>query len=83
SGKSTTIAAMIDDINDRLHGHIMTIEDPIEYLHKHKKCIVNQRELHSDTYSLHNSLRAVLREDPDIILVGELRDLETIEAALT
>lgn len=83
SGKSTTIAAMIDDINDRLHGHIMTIEDPIEYLHKHKKCIVNQRELHSDTYSLHNSLRALLREDPDIILVGELRDLETIEAALT
>ena len=83
SGKTTTIAAMIDDINEQLHGHIMTIEDPIEYLHKHKKCIVNQRELHSDTYSLHNSLRAVLREDPDIILVGELRDLETIEAALT
>lgn len=83
SGKSTTIAAMIDDINGRMSGHIMTLEDPIEYLHKHKKCIVNQRELHSDTYSLHNALRAVLREDPDIILVGELRDLETIEAALT
>ncbi|MCU0316388.1 MAG: type IV pilus twitching motility protein PilT [Fimbriimonadaceae bacterium] len=83
SGKSTTIAAMLDDINGRLQGHIMTLEDPIEYLHRHKKCIVNQRELHSDTYSLHNALRAVLREDPDIILVGELRDLETIEAALT
>lgn len=83
SGKSTTIAAMIDDINSSRSGHIMTIEDPIEYVHKHKKCMVNQRELHSDTYSFHNALRAVLREDPDIILVGELRDLETIEAALT
>ena len=83
SGKSTTIATMIDDINDSRDGHILTIEDPIEYLHRHKKCMVNQRELHSDTYSFHNALRAVLREDPDIILVGELRDLETIEAALT
>ena len=83
SGKSTTIATMIDDINDTRDGHILTIEDPIEYLHKHKKCMVNQRELHADTYSFHNALRAVLREDPDIILVGELRDLETIEAALT
>lgn len=83
SGKSTTIASMIDDINTNRSGHIMTIEDPIEYLHNHKKCMINQRELHSDTYSFHNSLRAVLREDPDIILVGELRDLETIEAALT
>ena len=83
SGKSTTIAAMIDDINVHRTSHIMTIEDPIEYLHQHKKCMINQRELHSDTYSFHNSLRAVLREDPDIILVGELRDLETIEAALT
>lgn len=83
SGKSTTIATMIDDINRSRSGHIMTIEDPIEYLHSHQKCMVNQRELHSDTYSFHNSLRAVLREDPDIILVGELRDLETIEAALT
>ncbi len=83
SGKSTTIASMIDDINENRTSHIMTIEDPIEYLHKHKKCMVNQREMHSDTYSFHNSLRAVLREDPDIILVGELRDLETIEAALT
>ncbi len=83
SGKSTTIASMIDDINESRHSHIITIEDPIEYLHKHKNCMVNQREMHSDTFSFHNSLRAVLREDPDIILVGELRDLETIEAALT
>lgn len=83
SGKSTTIASMIDDINETRSSHIMTIEDPIEYLHSHKKCMVNQREMHADTYSFHNSLRAVLREDPDIILVGELRDLETIEAALT
>lgn len=83
SGKSTTIATMIDDINDNLQGHIVTIEDPIEYLHNHKKCMVNQREMHADTYSFHNALRAILREDPDIILVGELRDLETIEAALT
>ncbi len=83
SGKSTTIASMIDDINETRTSHIVTLEDPIEYLHRHKKCMVNQRELHSDTYSLHNALRAVLREDPDIILVGELRDLETIEAALT
>lgn len=83
SGKSTTIATMIDDINDNRTSHILTIEDPIEYLHVHKKCMVNQRELHSDTYTFHNALRAVLREDPDIILVGELRDLETIEAALT
>lgn len=83
SGKSTTIASMIDDINETRTSHIVTIEDPIEYLHRHKKCMVNQRELHSDTYTLHNALRAVLREDPDIILVGELRDLETIEAALT
>lgn len=83
SGKSTTIATMIDDINDNRSNHILTIEDPIEYLHQHKKCMVNQREMHADTYSFHNALRAVLREDPDIILVGELRDLETIEAALT
>ncbi len=83
SGKSTTIATMIDDINENRSAHILTIEDPIEYLHKHKKCMVNQREMHTDTLSFHGSLRAVLREDPDIILVGELRDLETIEAALT
>ncbi len=83
SGKTTTIASMIDDINDNYASHILTIEDPIEYIHKHKRCMVNQRELHHDTYTLHDALRAVLREDPDIILVGELRDLETIEAALT
>jgi twitching motility protein PilT len=83
SGKSTTIATMIDDINESRNSHIITIEDPIEYLHQHKKCMVNQREMHADTYSFHAALRAVLREDPDIILVGELRDLETIEAALT
>lgn len=83
SGKSTTIATMINDINAQRSGHIMTIEDPIEYLHQHNRCMVNQRELHADTFTFHNALRAVLREDPDIILVGELRDLETIEAALT
>ncbi len=83
SGKSTTIATMIDDINRNRATHIMTLEDPIEYLHKHNRSMVNQREMHSDTYSFHNALRAVLREDPDIVLVGELRDLETIEAALT
>ena len=83
SGKSTTIASMIDDINENRPNHIVTIEDPIEYLHSHKKCMVNQREMHSDTFSFHDALRAVLREDPDIVLVGELRDLETIEAALT
>ena len=82
SGKSTTIASIIDDINENRTSHILTIEDPIEYLHHHKKCMVNQREMHMDTSSFHNALRAVLREDPDIILVGELRDLETIEAAL-
>lgn len=83
SGKSTTIASMIDDINEHRTSHILTIEDPIEYLHTHKRCMINQRELHSDTYSFHDALRAVLREDPDIVLVGELRDHETIEAALT
>ena len=83
SGKSTTIASMIDDINEHRSNHILTIEDPIEYLHSHKKCMVNQREMHSDTFSFNDALRAVLREDPDIVLVGELRDLETIEAALT
>jgi len=83
SGKTTTIASMIDDVNEHYPGHILTIEDPIEYIHKHKRCMVNQRELHHDTYTLHDALRAVLREDPDIVLVGELRDLETIEAALT
>ncbi len=83
SGKSTTIATMVDNINAERSGHIMTIEDPIEYLHNHKKCMVNQRELNQDTDSFENALRAILREDPDVILVGEMRDLETIAAALT
>lgn len=82
SGKSTTIASMIDDINETRTSHIMTIEDPIEYLHSHKRCMVNQRELHADTYSFKNALRAVLREDPDIILVGEMRDQETAEIGM-
>jgi twitching motility protein PilT len=82
SGKSTTLAAMIDKINTEQHGHILTIEDPIEYLHKHKGCMVNQREVHSDTQSFSNALRAALREDPDVVLIGEMRDLETVEAAL-
>jgi twitching motility protein PilT len=82
SGKSTTLAAMIDKINVERHGHILTIEDPIEYLHQHKGCVVNQREVHSDTQSFTNALRAALREDPDIVLIGEMRDLETVEAAL-
>jgi twitching motility protein PilT len=83
SGKSTTIASIIDDINQTRTSHILTIEDPIEYLHEHKRCMVNQREMHADTFSFSAALRAVLREDPDIVLVGEMRDLETIEAALT
>jgi twitching motility protein PilT len=74
---------MIDWINTHLHKHIITIEDPIEYLHSHKSSIVNQRELHADTYSFQKALRSVLREDPDIVLIGEMRDLKTIEAALT
>jgi twitching motility protein PilT len=82
SGKSTTLAAMIDKINTERHEHILTIEDPIEYIHQHKNCLVNQREVHSDTHSFANALRAALREDPDIVLIGEMRDLETIEAAL-
>ena len=82
SGKSTTLAAMIDKINTERREHILTIEDPIEYIHPHKGCIVNQRELHSDTQSFAIALRAALREDPDIVLIGELRDLETIESAL-
>jgi twitching motility protein PilT len=82
SGKSTTLAAMIDKINSERHEHIVTIEDPIEYLHSHKKCVVNQRELHGDTHSFVNALRSVLREDPDVVLIGEMRDLETIESAL-
>jgi twitching motility protein PilT len=83
SGKSTTLAAMVDYLNDTFEGHIITIEDPIEFTHKSKKCLVNQRELGSHTYSFANALRAVLREDPDIILVGEMRDLETIQLAIT
>jgi len=83
AGKSTTIASMIDYINTHRPVHIVTIEDPIEYLHRHKVGMVNQRELNSDTDSFENALRAVLREDPDVILVGEMRDLETISAALT
>src|SRR3954464_11908943 len=82
SGKSTTLAAMLDKINAERHDHILTIEDPIEYIHPHKNCLVNQREVHSDTGSFSNALRAALREDPDIVLIGEMRDLETVEAAL-
>src|SRR6266849_2741094 len=82
SGKSTTLAAMLDKINSERHSHILTIEDPIEYIHQHKNCLVNQREVHSDTGSFSNALRAALREDPDIVLIGEMRDLETVEAAL-
>ncbi|MCK5879563.1 MAG: PilT/PilU family type 4a pilus ATPase, partial [Holophagae bacterium] len=82
SGKSTTLAAMIDEINTTLPGHIVTVEDPIEFLHFHKKCLVNQREVHTDTDSFTTALRMVLREDPDVVFIGEMRDLETIEAAL-
>ncbi|MCA9727515.1 MAG: type IV pilus twitching motility protein PilT [Candidatus Eisenbacteria bacterium] len=83
SGKSTTLAALIDRINSSRPGHIITIEDPIEYIHQHKQCIVNQREVNADTRSFHEALKYVLRQDPDVILVGEMRDLETIQAALT
>jgi twitching motility protein PilT len=82
SGKSTTLAAMLDQINKSRHQHILTIEDPIEYIHQHQGCLVNQREVHSDTIGFSEALRAALREDPDIVLIGEMRDLETIEAAL-
>ncbi|MBN2468591.1 MAG: type IV pilus twitching motility protein PilT [Deltaproteobacteria bacterium] len=83
SGKSTTLASMIDKINEERHEHIITIEDPIEYLHKHKSCLVNQREVGADTKSFKNALKYILRQDPDVVLIGEMRDLETIEAALT
>ena len=83
SGKSTTLAAMIDKINKERKGHIITVEDPIEFIHKHQACIVNQREIGSDTKSFANALKYALREDPDTILIGEMRDLETIQAALT
>src|SRR5207342_1570329 len=83
SGKSTTLASMVDYLNNTFEGHIITIEDPIEFVHKTKKCLVNQRELGVHTLSFSNALRSALREDPDIILVGEMRDLETIQLALT
>jgi len=82
SGKSSTLAAMLDRINSERHEHILTIEDPIEFIHQHRNCVVNQREVHGDTRNFAAALRAALREDPDIVLIGELRDLETIEAAL-
>ena len=82
SGKSTTLAAMVDKVNRERHEHIVTIEDPVEYLHGHKKCLVNQRELKADTHNFGNALRSVLRQDPDVVLIGEMRDYETVEAAL-
>src|ERR671939_894261 len=82
SGKSTTLAAMLDKINRERHEHIVTIEDPIEFLHAHKSCIVNQREVGADTHGFAEALRTALRQDPDVVLVGEMRDLETIESAL-
>ena len=82
SGKSTTLAAMIDKINQERHEHILTIEDPIEFLHPHKNCLVNQREVNSDTHGFAHALKSALRQDPDVVLVGEMRDLETIEMAL-
>ena len=83
SGKSTTLAAMVDHINRHKREHILTIEDPIEFVHENKLCVVNQREVHRDTHSFSNALRSALREDPDVILVGELRDLETIRLAIS
>jgi len=83
SGKSTTLAAMINHINENEYGHILTVEDPIEFVHQSKKCLINQREVHRDTLGFNEALRSALREDPDVILVGELRDLETIRLALT
>jgi twitching motility protein PilT len=83
SGKSTTLAAMVNHINDNEYGHILTVEDPIEFVHESKKCLINQREVGPHTLSFNNALRSALREDPDVILVGELRDLETIRLALT
>jgi twitching motility protein PilT len=83
SGKSTTLAALLDRLNENEDGHIITLEDPIEFVHPHKGCIVNQREIGSDTHDFKNAIKALLRQDPDIVLVGELRDAETIEAALT
>ena len=83
SGKSTTLAAMIDKINKERRGHIITVEDPIEFIHRHQGCIVNQREVGTDTKSFANALKYALREDPDVVLIGEMRDLETIQSALT
>jgi len=83
SGKSTTLASMIDHINSTQRGHIVTVEDPIEYLHFHKSCVVNQREIGADTQNFARALKYILRQDPDVVLIGEMRDLETIEAALT
>lgn len=83
SGKSTSLAAMINEINSTRQAHIVTLEDPIEYLHKHNKCIINQREIGKDSKSYKSALKAILREDPDVILVGEMRDLETISTAIT
>jgi twitching motility protein PilT len=83
SGKSTTLAAMIDKINKERKGHIITVEDPIEFIHRHQGCIVNQREVGTDTKSFQASLKYALRQDPDVILIGEMRDLDTIQAALT
>lgn len=83
SGKSTTLAAMIDKINKERHDHILTVEDPIEFLHKHQNCMINQREVGSDTVSFASALKMALRQDPDVVLIGEMRDLETIRAALT
>jgi twitching motility protein PilT len=83
SGKSTTLAAMIDKINRERKGHIITVEDPIEFMHRHQNCLINQREVGSDTKSFQSALKYALREDPDVILIGEMRDLETIQAALT
>ena len=83
SGKSTTLAAMVNHVNDSEYGHILTVEDPIEFVHTSKKCLINQREVHRDTLGFNEALRSALREDPDVILVGEMRDLETIRLALT
>jgi len=83
SGKSTTLAAMVNYVNEKEQGHILTVEDPIEFVHESKKCLINQREVGRDTLSFNNALRSALREDPDVILVGEMRDLETIRLAMT
>jgi twitching motility protein PilT len=83
SGKSTTLASMIDQINETRHSHIITIEDPVEYMHKHKRCTVEQREIGVDTKSFHSALKSILRQDPDVVLLGEMRDAESIQAALT